>query len=87
MAIVFSMLTDSPQNSGFLYGSFEARHRFDDLTITGTTLKPVPGVDVQKDQVSFTMGGVYFMDSFGVGFSVTGFSRSFKQDKKRKHYR
>ncbi|MGI9273775.1 MAG: hypothetical protein ACR2PT_02815 [Endozoicomonas sp.] len=64
MAIAFSMLTDSPHNSGFLYASFEARHRFDDLTITGSTLKPVHKVDVQEDQVSFTLGGRLVHEQF-----------------------
>ena len=81
------MLTDGIENSGFFYASFEAFHRFDDLTITGNTLKPVPEMDVQNDQVTLSLGVVYFMTRMGVGFSVTNYSRNFKQDKNDSHFR
>ena len=79
------VLNTGKQTQAYLYSSIELRHRFKDTAVTGKTLKPVPQITPQKMQGSVTVGGVTYFGSTGVSFSVTGYSRSFKEDKSRWH--
>ena len=78
---------DGLHDGWYFYGNIEARYRFDDMTITGDTLKPVPEVDLEKGQMTGAVGVVYFYRQFGLGLSTTGYSKSFKQDEDDWHFR
>lgn len=81
------MTDDSLYDGWYLYGNVEARYRFDDATITGSTLKPVPDVDREKGQMTMAVGAVYFYRQFGIGLSAVGYSKAFRQDKDNWHFR
>ncbi|AMO54342.1 hypothetical protein GZ77_22475 [Endozoicomonas montiporae] len=82
-----AMAADGLHGGWYLYGNLEARYRFDDLTITGSTLKPVPDVDMEKGQMTAASGVVYFYRQFGIGLSAVAYSKAFKQDQDDWHFR
>ena len=73
--------------AGTFMAIWKPAYRFDDLTITGSTLKAVPEVDLEKQQMTAAAGAVYFYQQFGVGLSFVAYSKAFKQDKNNWHFR
>lgn len=75
-----------PGSYWYLYGSLEARYRFEDLTVTGETLKPVHSVSLQKAQALGAIGIVGRYRQVGAIFSVMGNTKDFKEDSKKYHF-
>ncbi|WP_062261115.1 lipid A deacylase LpxR family protein [Endozoicomonas arenosclerae] len=74
------------RNSWFIFSSIEARHRFKDLTLSNHTLKPVPEVDLKKEQAALALGAMAFGEEIGVAFSTVASSRAHKQAKRSVHF-